>query len=81
MKTKRFAIDFLAGIAPAFFVAILPMYLASLLVPSPYSFIALACIMAFAWQFARRRYHPDGCLVNRRDSRGGPGPARPGLLR
>lgn len=77
MKTKRFVIEFLAGIAPAFFIVILPAYLTSLFLPLPYSVIALAFIVAFAWQFARRRYRPEARLAPWRFDRGGrhtPGP-------
>jgi hypothetical protein len=77
MTTKRFVIDFLAGIAPAFFVVILPMYLTSLLVPLPYALVALALIVGFGWQFARRRYRPGARSVDWRFGRGGrhaPGP-------
>lgn len=69
MTTKRFVIDFLAGIAPAFFVVILPMYLTSLFVPLPYSLIALAFIAVFARQFARRRYRPEARLAHWRFGR------------
>jgi len=70
MKTRHFVIDFLVGIAPAFFIVILPTYLTTLFLPLPYSIIALASIVAFGWQFARRRYPPRTRLGHWRFGRG-----------
>jgi hypothetical protein len=46
MKTIHFVIDFLAALAPAFFILILPLYLATILLSPPFDAIAALVILA-----------------------------------
>lgn len=46
MKTKNFIVEFFIGMAPAFFILILPTYLAGRLLSPPYDVLAMAIILA-----------------------------------
>jgi membrane protein DedA with SNARE-associated domain len=45
MQTKNFIVEFLMGMAPTFFILILPAYLAGFFLSPPYDALAMAAVL------------------------------------
>ena len=69
MKTKNFVVEFLIGVAPTFFILILPAYLAGLLLSRPYDAIAMAGILAVGAIIIRFREQIDARRAAWREGR------------
>jgi len=70
MRTKQFIIDLLMGMAPAFFILVLPLCLADIFLRPPYDAAAAVFVGVIGWQVARRRYRPNARLFTWRIERG-----------
>ncbi|HWM54010.1 MAG TPA: hypothetical protein VNO20_01280 [Solirubrobacterales bacterium] len=70
MKTKNFIVEFFIGMAPAFFILILPTYLAGLLLSPPYDVLAMAVILAIGAVIIRFRSEIDARRAAWREGRG-----------
>jgi membrane protein DedA with SNARE-associated domain len=69
MKTKNFIVELFIGMAPTFFILILPTYLAGLLLSPPYDVLAMAVILAIGAVIIRYRSEIDARRAAWRESR------------
>jgi hypothetical protein len=70
MRTKQFIIDLVMGMAPTFFILVLPLWLADVFLAPPYDAAAAALVVVIGWQVVRRRYRPNARLFTWRIERG-----------
>jgi uncharacterized membrane protein YdjX (TVP38/TMEM64 family) len=69
MKTKNFIIGLIVGMAPTFFILILPTYLAGLLLSPPYDVLAMAIVLAVGAVIIRFRDQIEARRAAWRESR------------
>jgi hypothetical protein len=73
MKTKNFIVELFIGMAPTFFILILPTYLTGLLLFPPYDTIALVVILAIGGVIIYFRDQIDARRAAWREARGSHG--------
>lgn len=73
MKTKTFIVELFIGMAPMFFILVLPIYLAGLFLSPPYDLFATGIVLAVGGVIIRFRDQIDARRAAWREARGSHG--------